>query len=94
MKEDYFGEGRLDEQAREFLEPLLPWRERKSWRLAPATAALLILDMQKYFLWPKSHAHVPSAQAIVPHVMALRNAFETHHSFRMIGASTMTSPSS
>ncbi len=79
MKEDYFGEGCLEEQAREFLEPVLSCRERKSWRLEPATAALLILDMQKYFLWPKSHAHVPSAPAIVPHIMSLRNAFESHH---------------
>lgn len=40
----------------------------------PATAALLILDMQGYFLDSGSHAFVPSAPAIVPALERLARA--------------------
>ncbi len=41
----------------------------------PASAALIVLDMQKYFLDPDSHAFVPSAAAILPRVQELVGAF-------------------
>ena len=39
--------------------------------------ALLIVDMQDYFLQESSHAFVPSAPAIIPAVRMLKQAFET-----------------
>ena len=41
----------------------------------PERAALLVLDMQEYFLAESSHAFVPSAAAILPGVQALVATF-------------------
>lgn len=44
-------------------------------RFRASNAALLVLDMQEYFLQPDSHAFVPSAPAIVEGIAQLRDAF-------------------
>jgi isochorismate hydrolase len=44
---------------------------QKSWILNPGKTALLVLDMQNYFLDPSSHAFTPSAPAIVPNILRL-----------------------
>jgi isochorismate hydrolase len=41
----------------------------------PEQAALLVLDLQEYFLSESSHAFVPSAPAILPGVQALISTF-------------------
>lgn len=41
----------------------------------PSHSALLILDMQSYFLDPGSHAYIPSAEAIVPGLTNLINSY-------------------
>jgi nicotinamidase-related amidase len=41
----------------------------------PRTTALLIIDMQKYFLTPNEHAYLPAGRAMLPNVVALRDAF-------------------
>jgi bifunctional isochorismate lyase/aryl carrier protein len=41
-------------------------------------AALLVLDMQKYFLKPQSHAFIPSAPAIISNILSLINSFVMH----------------
>jgi isochorismate hydrolase len=41
-------------------------------------AALLVLDMQEYFLDPNSHAFIPSAPAILPGIQNLIQAFSNH----------------
>ena len=38
-------------------------------------SALLVLDMQRYFLEPDSHAYVPSARATLPNILAMVDAF-------------------
>lgn len=38
-------------------------------------AALLITDMQKYFIDPESHAFIPSASAIIDNILMLKNRF-------------------
>jgi isochorismate hydrolase len=43
--------------------------------LNPARSALLVLDLQNYFLDPSSHAFVPSAPAILPGIQALIRAY-------------------
>ncbi len=43
--------------------------------LAPERAALLIIDMQDYFLRAESRAFLPAAPAIIPNVRALAAAF-------------------
>lgn len=39
---------------------------------------LLVLDMQRYFLAPESHAFVPSAPAIIPNILKLIETFQDH----------------
>ncbi len=41
----------------------------------PGKTALIVLDMQKYFLDPDSHAHVPGAADIVPGIRTLAALF-------------------
>jgi isochorismate hydrolase len=41
----------------------------------PERSSLLVLDMQRYFLEPDSHAYIPSAPAIVPGICQLIRAF-------------------
>lgn len=41
----------------------------------PGLSALLVLDMQGYFLNPDSHAYIPSAAAILPGLKALARAY-------------------
>ena len=50
-------------------------RNPRAAPFAPAHAALLVIDMQDYFLSPASHAFLPSAPAIVPAIGALVAAF-------------------
>lgn len=75
MKERYFIPGHSEEVARQLLEPVRSMRERHTWNIAGTRTALLVLDMQNYFLTPDSHAFVPSAEAIIPHIQRLQNCF-------------------
>jgi len=50
-------------------------RSKHPLKYLPERSALLILDMQLYFLDPSSHAHVPSAKAIVPGIVRLAEAY-------------------
>lgn len=59
------------------LDTLQPWRERhRRQRLNPNESALLVLDMQSFFLEESSHAFVPSGPAILPRVHRLIEVFE------------------
>jgi bifunctional isochorismate lyase/aryl carrier protein len=77
MKEDYFGGGKHLTQSEDFLNSVfqLIGRSRREWSPDFSTAALLVLDMQDYFLVEKSHAYIPSASAIIPGITALQRAF-------------------
>jgi len=57
-------------------EELVSWSEgldRGSF--SPGATALLVVDMQGYFLEPASHAYLPSAADIVPGLVSLSRAF-------------------
>lgn len=47
----------------------------KKFRLDPEHSALLVIDMQRYFLDEKSHAYFPEARKIVDRIAALVDAF-------------------
>lgn len=57
------------------LQELKTFREGHKIDLRPGHCALLILDMQRFFLDESSHAHIPSALAIIPKVKSLMTAF-------------------
>lgn len=75
-KEQYFTPETLGARSRSMLEAVRDLRERHSdATFLPLRAALLVLDMQDYFLRPGAHAFVPSAAAILPNLQALVNVF-------------------
>jgi isochorismate hydrolase len=52
----------------------LPLRGR-NWEAAISESALIVTDLQKYFLSPDSHAFIPSAPAIIPNIRMLIHLF-------------------
>jgi isochorismate hydrolase len=76
MKETYFSPASIQPLATEMLAKLRPRRQQPLFHWQHA--ALLVLDMQDYFLDPDSHAYIPSALAIVPHIQELIAAFCQH----------------
>jgi len=75
MKEAYFTPENIDEKAREWLRELARFRERHVPDFHPESSALLVIDMQRYFIDEDSHAYVPSVAAIVPRLRDLLNSF-------------------
>jgi len=77
-KEAYFTPENLSDKSCQFLEGLESFRHRhRSQILEPSHVALLVLDMQVYFLDSGSHAFVPSAPAILPGIRSLIEAFHS-----------------
>ena len=75
-KEQYFTLDTIQEKAQDFLDSVESSRRRHADIVfQPRKAALLVLDMQDYFLQESSHAFVPSAPAIVPEISKLIGAF-------------------
>ena len=66
MKEQYFSPETIYDLSRQWLKVHSRPEKAESQLFDIERAALLILDMQGYFLNPDSHAYIPSATAIVP----------------------------
>jgi isochorismate hydrolase len=71
MKEHYFSKENLKSKAEEMLGKVKKYRKYHNAKLLPEKSALLVIDMQYYFLAPSSHAYIPSAEAILPGVKKL-----------------------
>lgn len=78
-KDQYFTEQTIAQKSRKILEIVSNYHHRHSKQeLLPNRAALLVLDMQVYFLDPGSHAFVPSACSILPGIQSLISAFSSY----------------
>jgi len=75
MKERYFSLSTIDVQASEFLKRLMEFRKKHEFKLDKRRAALLVIDMQEFFINEKSRAFIPSMPAIIPKVSRLQNYF-------------------
>ncbi len=51
------------------------FRRRHPQKFDPAASALLVLDMQEYFLRPDSHAFIPGAPGLLPRLKKLQDRF-------------------
>jgi isochorismate hydrolase len=49
--------------------------ERHPFRIAPDGTALIVIDMQRYFTSPGSHAYLPASKAIMPRVLGIVSKF-------------------
>jgi isochorismate hydrolase len=79
MKEAYFTPENLAAQAQELLQAPGIVLRPSAPKFNPQGAALLVLDMQLYFLEPESHAFIPSAAAILPGINRLIRWFYHHN---------------
>jgi isochorismate hydrolase len=78
MKETYFTIQAMDQQARDLYQQVAEINPIKAWEFHPSQSALLVLDMQSYFMDPSSHAYIPSAGAIVDGILQLIDAYHVH----------------
>jgi isochorismate hydrolase len=81
-KERYFTQETIKTISKEMLSAVdveVSRRQHAKQFFQPAKAALLVLDMQEYFLQADSHAFVPSAASIIPGLNKLIAAFELAH---------------
>ncbi len=76
MKEIYFTPENVTARAGDLLREGEKHTRSRGLVYRAEDSALLVLDMQAYFLDPDSHAFVPSAPAILPGVQALVEAFK------------------
>lgn len=76
QKECYFTPETIQTKSQEFLASVVHLRQRHTdINFQPNQAALLVLDLQEYFLQEVSHAFVPSAPACLPGISKLVAAF-------------------
>jgi len=75
MKEGYFTKENYSEKSKELFESVQKYRTYRPFSLDMNHAALLIIDMQSYFLNETSHAFVASAPVIVPSILKLAHFF-------------------
>lgn len=75
MKESYLTPENIDVKSKKWFQRLAPYREKHKMEFQHSNSALLVIDMQRYFLNERSHAYIPSAPAILPKLVGLTNAF-------------------
>lgn len=71
MKKKYFDKKNLSKSTRKLMNMLKDSHGRKIDYEINSNTALIVTDMQNYFLKKKSHAYVPSAKAIIPKIKKL-----------------------
>jgi nicotinamidase-related amidase len=79
MKEAYYTLENIPDRAGEFILDVEAVRRDGRQVFQPEISALLVLDMQKYFLDPASHAFVPSALAILPGLERLARVYHARN---------------
>jgi bifunctional isochorismate lyase/aryl carrier protein len=78
MKECYFTTQSLEYQAHELYQQAVEISPQKAISFQLQQSALLVLDMQAYFLDASSHAYIPSAKAIVEGIVQLIDVYSVH----------------
>lgn len=75
MKERYFQPETIDPLSSHWLEIFASSRKSNRQPFRLPKAALLILDMQEYFLDPESHAYIPSGEVILSNLNQVGSYF-------------------
>jgi isochorismate hydrolase len=78
-KKAFFTSNTIDRKSRQMLERISTLGlSHSNIKFNPKKAALLVLDMQKYFFSIDSHAFIPSAPTIISNVLTLIEAFTVY----------------
>jgi len=77
IKERYFTSQSIEHQSAELLRQITTQHRNKEFHFKPVQSALLVLDMQAYFLDASSHAYIPSSDAIIEGIVQLSQAYFT-----------------
>jgi isochorismate hydrolase len=75
MKTAYFTEETIDARAEAMLAQVRDRVRVRDIRFEPRESALLILDVQRYFSDPDSHAFIPSLPPVIPRIEELEAAY-------------------
>lgn len=78
MKERYFTTQSLSQQALDLFQSEVEISRNRLLKFQPSKSALLVLDLQAYFLDPASHAYIPSAEAILGGIIQLIMEYNRH----------------
>ena len=72
MGENYLTKQNISAKTKKWLAGLnVPPSRKKKFKFLPKKSALLIIDMQEFFLNKKSHAFIPAAKTIVPNINSM-----------------------
>lgn len=75
MRKAYFTPENIDARSVEMLREVEGYNRSDRFRFEPKQSALIVTDMQRYFLDEKSHAYIPSASAIVKSIANLARLY-------------------
>lgn len=75
LKESYFNSRNIHSTGKKMIRDLSKSYGKKRLSFCPEASALLVIDMQDYFLKKGSHAFFPSATAIIPNIKKLINCY-------------------
>ena len=78
-KEYYFTSSNKEEKINSWLNVSEKYKPFKPFSLNLNRAALLVLDMQNFFLDSKSHAYIPSVETIIPAINAIIDNFNKNN---------------
>jgi len=76
MKTHYFTIENIDIKAKNLINKAIKDIKIKNMNFCIENSALLVLDMQKFFVEDSSHACIPSARAIIPNINRLISLFK------------------
>jgi len=76
MRENYLTKQNISSKTNEWMSKLrVPNLRKKNFKFSPENSALLVIDMQEFFLDEKSHAFVPAAGTIIPNINLMIDAY-------------------
>jgi len=76
MKESYALKSNIRDKGKKWLRAIEKLGKRRDdFEIEPSKSALMVIDMQEYFLSADSHAFIPSSKAIVPNIERLLKAY-------------------
>lgn len=78
MKDKYFTAETIEEESLALIEEVKYYAGMRLFTTDIRHMALLVVDMQNYFLNPDEHAFIPSAPAILPNVISLMDICREH----------------